>query len=61
MSKQVSTSPSTTVSLGPGERLIDGRVFYSAAWLGETRSEVEVGHSEGGEDGRDDQGNDHDE
>ena len=27
-------SPSVTIELGPGERIIGGRVYYSAAWLG---------------------------
>src|SRR5438128_2220223 len=27
--------------LGPGERVIDGRRFYSAAWLNEAPSELE--------------------
>ncbi len=25
--------PPTTIQLGPGERIIGGRIFYSAAWL----------------------------
>jgi hypothetical protein len=25
--------PPVTIQLGPGERIIGGRVFYSAAWL----------------------------
>ena len=31
-----------TIRLGPGERVIGGRVFYSAAWLG---PEPEVEHA----------------
>jgi hypothetical protein len=37
--------PPVTTRLGPGERIIGGRVYYSAAWLG-PEPEVEHGIEE---------------
>jgi hypothetical protein len=37
--------PPVTIHLGPGERIIGGRVYYSAAWLG-PEPEVEHGIEE---------------
>ena len=50
-------SPPATIELGPGERIIGGRVFYSAAWLSwpqlvrpfcEHLTSVQAGHSRPG-------------
>ena len=51
-----------TTRLRPGERMIDGCVHYSAAWLGPALVRAEDGEQDlkGGDDGRDDQDHDRD-
>jgi hypothetical protein len=50
-----------TTGLGPGERMIGGRVFYSAAWLDSSLFLSEPAEDvKGGDDGRDHQDDDHD-
>jgi hypothetical protein len=34
--------PPATIRLGPGERIIGGRIYYSAAWLGAAAFEPEA-------------------